>query len=200
MPMKDRTKLMFADELEVMLSEMPLSKVRVTELCRRCGATTPTFYYYFHDKYELVAWVYLRDFASVVGGGAEYTPEVLDAMNVRYEERRTFYQRCFEDGSQNSIERYMREFALQISIDAYSHANGGAVLMGEQLWAVRYHIHGIVGMFIDWLFGRTDMTGAQMSVLLFERTPDFLKEAFSEYPYSTEDLLSRAVKQTRITS
>ena len=198
MPMKDRTKLMFAEELEAMLAEMPLSKVRVTTLCRRCGASTPTFYYHFHDKYELVAWVYLRDFASVVGCGAtEYTPAVLDAMNERYEARRAFYQRCFEDDSQNSIERYMRAFSLQISVEAYEHANGGAALADEQLWAVRYHIHGIMGLFGDWLFERTEMTGAQMSAFLYGRTPDFLRQAFSTYPYSADELLSRAGKQKR---
>ena len=55
MQMKDRTKIMFAEELENMLKDIPLEKVRVAKLCERCGATPPTFYYYFHDKYELVA-------------------------------------------------------------------------------------------------------------------------------------------------
>ena len=61
MSMKDRTKAMFADELEKMLEEMPLEKVRVLDICRRCEATPPTFYYHFHDKYELVAWIFLKE-------------------------------------------------------------------------------------------------------------------------------------------
>ena len=63
--------------------------------------------------------------------------------------------------------------------------------------AAQYHIHGIVGLFTDWFFGKTAMTGAQMSAFVFERTPDFPKEAFSAYPYSTDELLSRAGKKTR---
>ena len=52
---KNRTKKLFATELERMLTEMPLSKVRVKDLCERCGAQRQAFYYHFQDKYDLVA-------------------------------------------------------------------------------------------------------------------------------------------------
>lgn len=39
MKMKDRTKIMFAEELENMLKTTDMDKIRVVELCRRCGAT-----------------------------------------------------------------------------------------------------------------------------------------------------------------
>ena len=52
------TKGMFADELEAMMERMPLSKVRVRDLCERCGVERRVFYYHFKDKYDLVAWMF----------------------------------------------------------------------------------------------------------------------------------------------
>ena len=194
MRMKDRTKIMFAYTLEEMLKEMTLEKVRISSLCERCGATTPTFYYYFHDKYELVAWMFLQDFA---GGAADrdpgYSPAILNDVTSRLEKRKEFYRKAFTDQSQNSINDYMQSFSLQISREAVRNLTGEE-LTTDQLFAVKYHIYGIMGMFREWLFGK-DMTLEYMNQELFDRTPDFLKEAFSAYQYRADDILRRVGKK-----
>jgi len=194
--MRDRTKVMFAQALEEMLETTDLDKVRVTALCKRCGATTPTFYYYFHDKYELVAWMFLQDFAGQVGDrDPGYDPEGLNQVTVTMARRRTFYQKAFDDHSQNSISKYLQDFNMQISRDAVRHLTGGE-LTPDQEFAVKYHVYGIMGMFREWLYGGA-MTTEYLTTMLFERTPDFLKEAFAAYPFSTEDLLRHAGKDTK---
>ena len=196
MQMKDRTKVMFADTLEEMLKEMPLDKVRVAKLCERCGATTPTFYYYFHDKYELVAWMFLQDFAGEFGDQEpEYTPGKLNQSAIRMAKRRNFYQRAFDDHSQNSITDYMIDFNMQITREAVRY-HTGKELMDDQVFAVKFHIYGVMGMFSEWLFGN-DMTSEYLNNAFYERTPDFMKEAFSVYPYSAENILAKAGKKTK---
>ena len=196
MKMKDRTKVMFADTLEEMLQEMPLEKVRVAKLCERCGATTPTFYYYFHDKYELVAWIFLRDFAeSFADQDPEYSPSRMNQSTIMFAKRRNFYQKAFDDHSQNSISDYVVDFNVQISRDAYRF-HTGEDLTTDQEFSVKYHVYGVMGMFRDWLFGET-MTAEYLNASLYEKTPDFLKEAFSIYPFSTNNLLMKAGKRTK---
>lgn len=176
MPMKDRTKLMFADELERMVAEMPLSKVRVMELSRRCGTVPQTFYYHFHDKYELVAWMYLRDYTSTGVADEPYSPELLERVNDGFEGRRAFYARCFSERSQNSIAEYIAEFSMELA-ESTMTATGKTMTRRQEL-AVRYHVHGITGMFGEWLQSDSIST-AELSELLYERTPDFLKDAFN---------------------
>ena len=196
MQMKDRTKIMFADTLEEMLKEIPLDKVRVAKLCERCGATTPTFYYYFHDKYELVAWMFLQDFAFTNGDKEPgYSAEGLNQNTMQMAKRRTFYQKAFDDRSQNSIIEYWISFCMDISREAVLHLTGKD-LDDEQEFAVKYHTYGIIGMFREWLFG-DKMTTKYLTSHLFDRTPDFLKEAFAAYTYQTEDVLGRAGKKTK---
>ena len=194
--MKDRTKIMFADTLEEMLREMPLDKVRVSRLCARCGAAAPTFYYYFHDKYELVTWMFLQDFAGAFADQEpEYSPDRMNQSLIRFARRRNFYQKAFDSQSQNSITEYMLDFNLRISREAVLYHTGKA-LTRDQEFAVKYHIYGIMGMFREWLFGE-DMSSEHLNTSLYERTPDFLREAFAVYPYSADALLKKAGKTTR---
>ena len=196
MQMKDRTKIMFADTLEEMLRTVPMEKIRVSRLCERCGTTTPTFYYYFHDKYELVAWMFLQDFSYAVGDKEpEYSEEVLNNVARQLEKRRAFYQKAFTDSSQNSISEYTQEFNIQIAADAVKY-HTGAELTKEELFAVKYHVYGVMGMFREWLFDG-NMSVEELNARCFERTPDFLKEAFAVYPYRTDAILQRSGKQTK---
>ena len=196
LPMKDRTKLMFAEALEELMKTLPLERVRVSHLCERCGATPPTFYYYFHDKYELVAWMFLQDLSEAVGNGLrDYSPEILNDVSSRIEKRRAFYQKAFTDQSQNNIGKYMQAFNTQLAADALQK-HTGQELSADQLFAIRYHVYGIMGMFREWLFDE-QMTFEYLNQRLFERTPNFLKEAFANYPYSTESFLRQAGKKTR---
>ena len=193
--MKDRTKNMFVETLEEMLQTMPLDKVRVSQLCKNCGATPPTFYYHFQDKYELVAWIYLNDFAQGTNETAgEYSPESLKQMNLRFENRRNFYMKAFDDKSQNSIESYLVDFNQKIAIEAYAHSNHGQTMTWEQLNELKYHTYGVFGMFKEWLFGEGTMTTSQLSDFLFHKTPDFMKTAYAQYPYSTEKILQMTGK------
>ena len=196
MKMKDRTKIMFADTLEEMLKKMPLDKVRVAKLCELCEAATPTFYYYFHDKYELVAWMFLQDFSEAFADQEpDYSPDRMNQSSVLFAKRRNFYQKAFDDSSQNSITKYLVDFNMQISKEAVKY-NTGLDLTRDQEFAIKYHIYGVMGMFREWLFGK-DMTAEYLNTSLYERTPDFLKEAFSVYPYSSDNLLKRAGKETK---
>ncbi|MBQ3404269.1 MAG: TetR/AcrR family transcriptional regulator C-terminal domain-containing protein [Oscillospiraceae bacterium] len=197
MPMKDRTKLMFADALEELLKTTTLEKLRVSHLCEYCGTTTPTFYYYFHDKYELVAWMFLMDFAGEVGDKPPgYSLDVLISMTKRMEKRKAFYQKAFSDRSQNSIVDYMTDFNIQIAAEAVKYATGAEGLSRDQLFALKYHNYGIMGIFRDWLF-EGEFTVEEFNQRLYERTPDFLKEAFAVFPYSTADILRKTGKKTR---
>ena len=71
--LKNQTKLLFAQKLEEMLQTIPMDKIRIIDLCKRCETIPQTFYYHFHDKYELVAWIFLYDFSKVYGDKSQNT-------------------------------------------------------------------------------------------------------------------------------
>ena len=181
----------FALALEGMLSEMPLDKVRVNELCRRAGATPPTFYYYFRDKYELAAWMFVGDFAA---GYADREPvydvDVMEASIARFEERRGFYTAVWTDRSQNSVSAYVQEFCVEMSREAA--AATGMPLDERGVLLSKYHAYGMTNLVMEWLAGGVPATRSMLADILVERTPGFLRDAMSRHAWSSGALLARA--------
>ena len=190
MQMKDRTKLMFAEELEKLLETKPFDKVRVLDLCRQCGTTPQTFYYHFKDKYELAAWVFLHDFAYIVGDTEpDYSPERIAEMTAHMVSRHNFYQKAYNDHSQNAINKYMFDFNLKNAQRIVKEVTGED-LTAEQTVRIKYHIYGIMGLFYELIYETLEVNAAEMSAFLYEKTPDFLKASFEQYRYSSEDILN----------
>lgn len=179
MKMKNRTKFMFAEELENMLRTTSMDKIRVTDLCRRCGATPPTFYYYFKDKYDLAAWIYLSDISGAFGDKApEYSPQRLTDSLELMNQRRPFYKKLFADESQNSIVRYGMKYTLKM-VDDVMLATTGEKPTPAQVLEAKHHTYGIFGLQQEWFFGELDLSAAQLARFLYDHTPDFLKKPSS---------------------
>ncbi|MDO4648793.1 MAG: TetR/AcrR family transcriptional regulator C-terminal domain-containing protein [Eubacteriales bacterium] len=187
--MKDRTKYLYAEHLIEMLKDTTFDKVRVTELVKRSGTTPPTFYYHFKDKYELVAWMYLRDFSDIVEyEEAEYSPERLARIMQKMEEKRPFYKKVFASASQNSIAAYIHNLGLEIARDALEKA-GADPLTEEQKLSIAYHNFGIQGLLKDWILSDKPMNTFTLAAFMYSRTPDFLKESFARAAYEPDELI-----------
>lgn len=57
--MKTEYKLM--EELKIMMSEISLDDISVSALAKRCDVKRQTFYYHFHDIYDLLTLVFLNE-------------------------------------------------------------------------------------------------------------------------------------------
>lgn len=197
MTMKDRTKVLFAGELEKMLKTTSMDKVRVVDLCRRCGAAPPTFYYYFRDKYDLAAWIYLRDISGAFGDREpEYSPQRLAESLELMDQRRSFYKKVFTENSQNSIVKYGMKYTLQMVRDVML-ATTGAEPTAYQLMEARHHTYGIFGLQQEWFSGESGVSAAELAEFLYDHTPAYLKTAFQKYAFRSEEILRNAGKEGR---
>lgn len=56
-----KTEYKLAEELKNMMAEIPLEEISVSALAKRCGVRRQTFYYHFHDVYDLLTLVFLSE-------------------------------------------------------------------------------------------------------------------------------------------
>jgi len=56
-----KTEHRLAEALKSMMAELPLEEISVAALARRCKVNRQTFYYHFHDIYDLLALVFLNE-------------------------------------------------------------------------------------------------------------------------------------------
>lgn len=179
---KDRTKLLLAGELERMLEEMPLSKVRVGTLCERCGAQRQVFYYHFKDKYDLIAWIFERDFRQgLADTPPDATQDQIAAALQHMWERRGFYRVAFADKSQNSIERHIQDFDVDLSTRVVGRLLGKAQISDEMFFAIKHFSYGNIGCTIEWLRGELQASPQQLARWEMALMPGFLREAYANY-------------------
>ena len=173
------TKRMFADELEAMMKDMPLSKVRVCDLCARCEVERCTFYYHFKGKYDLVAWMLdqesLRAEASARRNTREHFAEGLRLIW----ERRAFYRSAFEEDSQNSIYRHHLQYCTEENEAILKQHLGVSELPREAAFQVRFFALGNAGSIGPWLRGEIEATPAQLAASLFDCMPPTLRRAYA---------------------
>jgi len=174
------TKGMFADALESMMERMPLSKVHVADLCAQCNVERRVFYYHFKDKYDLVAWMFERDYASAADGQTPYSEALYAESHKRLWERRAFYRRAFEEDSQNSIWRYLLQFSVEANEWALKRYLGVATLSQEHAFIARHFAHGNIGCLVDWLQGSISATPMQLTSYMFGCMPTVLRNAYEQ--------------------
>ncbi len=174
------TKQMFADELEAMMEDMPLSKVRVRDLCERCGVERCTFYYHFKDKYDLVAWMIDQESLRAAETTRRYTREhFAEGLRLIWE-RRGFFRRAFEEDSQNSVYRHHLGYCIEQNEALLKRHLGVRELSRAAAFEARFFSLGNAGSLGPWLKGEIAATPAQLADSLFECMPPILRGAYAE--------------------
>ena len=55
------TKEILAESFVELAEAKPIDRISIMEIVENCLMTKPTFYRYFKDKYDLIAWIYVRE-------------------------------------------------------------------------------------------------------------------------------------------
>jgi probable dihydroxyacetone kinase regulator len=159
MSIKDSTKLLFAEAIQDIIKTTPLSKLRVKDLCDKCGTERQTFYYHFKDKFDLVGWIFEQDIkdALEMTNGKHSLEEITHALN-KMREKQVFYKKAFDDNSQNAIRYYIQDYDVNILMQILKKHLSVSKLDEEMIFAIKYHSYGYLNYTIEWLTGNSDLT------------------------------------------
>ena len=179
MGLRDYTKQLFANTLEDMMRTTPLQKIRVKDLCGKCGAERQSFYYHFKDKYDLTAWIFMQDYqSSLLGENDLYNEEHVVRILQKMKDKGAFYKTAFADQSQNAVQQYIVEYFTKLGEDRIIQGLGEDAMTTEARFAVRSHSFACLGHTVEWLNGKSDYTPEEFARLQYQFMPDILKRAY----------------------
>lgn len=179
MTASDRTKQRLADTLKAMTVSVPLSRIRVGELCTLCRLDRRTFYYHFRDVYDLTAWIFdqtVDDCIPLLKDGPGERGLLVALRRIWADE--VFYSRALAEDSQNALGRYFLKHSVDLLTDALQKVPGHEKLSEEERFAIGYHCFGALGMIRRWLFYDRQRSPEEMSELLMGCTPQLLRCIF----------------------
>lgn len=172
--MAEWTKIWIANAMKDLMREKPIEKIRVTEICWKAMIERPTFYYHFKDKHDLVAWIFFQNAAKTDIVDVQGAAEALRGMKQEL----TFFQRAYEDLSQNALWQYMLEYFVQRYSELAMEKLGTDALDAQMAFSIRSYCYGCVGMTKEWaLFD--NKTPAETEVeMMFHSMPANLQALF----------------------
>lgn len=104
-----KTKNLLTESFKNLLSKNSFNKITVKMITDGAGVIRPTFYNYFHDKYEIFEVILEEELFDPLHGliDIDMFDEAVKMIFTYFEKNRTFYEKAFEVTGQNSFEEIL---------------------------------------------------------------------------------------------
>ena len=117
MIIQQTTKELLAESLKELSQFKSVDKITIKELTKNCGLTSPTFYNHFHDKYDLMAWIYNQKVEASMknfGRGDSFEDVIYKWMEIVLEDEEFFINLLKNAIGQNSFRYTTNDYAINL--------------------------------------------------------------------------------------
>ena len=158
--MSDSTKKLLARSLCDLMHKRPLSRITIGDICDMCEMNRKSFYYHFHDKFELVNWIFTHDLHNAL----EAHPH-RDSLLTLCECLRSdaaFYRVALQQTEQNPLLPCMDE-ALRPILSARMTAG----IAEDDPITLDLCVHAVRSVLVRWVLGGCQQTAEQFTATLY---------------------------------
>ena len=140
-----------------MLEEMPLDKITVSALTARCGISVNTFYYHYHDIYDLLDVWLSSELQPLLNGRIENWKENLITLLHKMQDHAAIIYHVSNSLSRERMERY-----VFLSTDDFfdrfieSHPSAHAIPMERKKAMADFCRYAFLGFFLRFIWNRME--------------------------------------------
>ncbi len=169
----------FPFTLEKMVQTKSMKDIQVKEMCKECEIERTTFYYHFCDKYDVIAWIFEKMFkeeskmAKVINN-----EEMIFNMANRIYKKKDFFSCVLQDDSQNNLRQYMMDFYIRSEEETLKKYRNVENLDEDTKYTIRAYSYGCMGLTVEWLMNKINLTPEQFAYHQYRLMPQELKEAY----------------------
>ena len=172
------TKELLAESLKDLAQLKPVDKITVKELTQNCGLPSPTFYNHFHDKYELMAWIYNQKVEKSLenfGDSDSFEDVVCKWMEIIQEDEKFYINLLKNAIGQNSFRYVTNDNAIDLIVKWIKIRHDLDRLSPEIYFCIKFFMRGISELVNDWCLEQCEYTPREMAKLFVSAMPESLK-------------------------
>lgn len=144
-----------AEALCQLLETKTLEKITVKDIVARCGVNRQTFYYHFHDVYDLMRWIFEREAANLAqtvrDAGGDWRQELHTITDVLRSKRHLVIN-AYRSVNRRDLERYLMQGYGPVIRRIVDQAAVGLDVGQEDLKFVsRFYARGLLSGVFDWI-------------------------------------------------
>lgn len=112
------TKKIIAYSFKDLMKNKDFHKISITEIMAHADLRRQTFYAYFTDKYDLLAWIYNQEFTENVWHFLDYEhwTKVLPRILHYLKKNKLFYQKILILNEQNSFDQFFQQHTKEVLV------------------------------------------------------------------------------------
>ena len=178
MIIRQTTKELLAESLKELAQFKPVDKITIRELTKNCGLTSPTFYNHFHDKYDLMAWIYNQKVEASMknfGRGDSFEDIICKWMEIVREDEKFFLNLLKNAVGQNSFRYSTNDYAINLLTEWIKARHNLDNLPPKIFFCLRFFMRAVSEFISDWALGRWDCSPREMAKFFITAMPAPLK-------------------------
>lgn len=166
-----------ANALKEMMCSTPLDSISVTSLTNRCGVNRKTFYYHFHNVYDLLTLVFLNE--DIPGANkCKNTNELLKEIYHYYEKNKQFIDATLISAGKDLFLEFINNICfknIMRFINLYECSNNISAL--EKKAIVRFYASAIANIVVYYFstHKNSSLNGLMLRVSFLPK--DYLSDA-----------------------
>lgn len=148
------TKVALADSLKKLLQIKTLDKITVKDIVEDCGVNRQTFYYHFHDIYDLLGWFFIKEAEKIVGNKKTYTTwqqGFLQAFRYVNNDKKLIIN-AYNSIGREYLENYLYSIVYGLLKDIVEEkAEGMNVSEEDKKFVADFYKYAFVGLSLEWI-------------------------------------------------
>lgn len=165
--------------------QKPISKITITNITDNCGLSQPTFYRYFKDKYDLIAWAYTSAAGEIMGRIGEqgylWRDTLYDGMRYFDKNRSLAVNALKHTSGRDAFMRQMERINIDLLCNEVRKTIVTERIPDDILDMVKIYCYGTVRLLCDWLTDNAPLPPERLAEIMERSLPEPLKVYL--YPY-----------------
>lgn len=148
------TKKALAASLKELLGQKPFHKITISDITEQCGVNRMTFYYHFHDIYDLAQWAFQEEAAALLDGSlsAEKWEDWFLSFLKELQRNRPQIVNICRSLRREELERRMCEVAEQALRPVLDQELGDCPVPEEDWgFVVHFYTYALVAILLEWI-------------------------------------------------
>lgn len=154
--MVNLTKKAIMDSFLKLLNERPFDKITVKDIVEECGVNRNTFYYHYHDIFELLAEILEADLQKIAEDSpisASWQNVLLQTMTFAIENKKALYH-LYNSMNRRQVEKYVIETSNRTIRTFITYKSSEYEINEEDLSrVVMFYSSAVSGMLLQWIDG-----------------------------------------------
>lgn len=150
----DNMKEKIADVLREMLNETKLENITVKALCERAQISRQTFYYHFHDIYDVVEWIFLSEAETILAAFDTFDDWQYVYMLIMkwLENHKTLVLNCYRSVQREYIETFIDRILYRYIFHMVNaEAKDARISESQKAFIARFFTLALTGISLDWI-------------------------------------------------